>query len=65
MFRIRQTVKGFVVERKKTFLFFSYWRVYISYPAIEKPFYYETYNDALEDLLSEIKYDVNRNSPRF
>lgn len=66
-FRIRyvneDNRKGYVVEYKKRFLFFTYWTHFISYAGLPSvPFYYISEERARKDMLKEIEWDERRQS---
>ncbi len=63
MFRIRKIEKGWIVERKKTFLFFSLWVSYIDYSGLPtKAFPFESYNRAMINLQDKVAKETHKNS---
>jgi hypothetical protein len=66
-FRIRKIEnKGFLVEQKQfkwsLFGIGSYWTHFISYNGLpSEPFYYDTFDRALEDFKKELSYELIRN----
>jgi len=63
-FRIKEYLKGLVVEIQKTTWYGKkYWTHFISVAGIESmPWYHGSYEFAMTSLLSEIRVETNRNS---
>lgn len=62
-FRIVESEKGFLVEKQifkwTIFGLRKEWIHFISYSGLsEQPFYFETFDSALENMLKEIKWDI-------
>ena len=62
-FRITKSELGFLVEIQKTkwtlFGLIKYWTHFISYAGVsEKPFYYSTFEIAINEMLKEIRWEV-------
>jgi len=53
--RIKQYKKGYAVEVKQKRMFGHRWVNVMAYNGSEDPFYYRTYQGALDDLLKMIK----------
>jgi len=53
--RIKQYKKGYAVEVKQKRLFGHRWVNVVAYNGSEEPFYYHTYQGAMDDLLKMIK----------
>lgn len=62
-FRIKKYSKGYLVEIEKSkwalFGIKKYWVHYVSYGGLsEHPFYYDTFETALKEMLKKIKYEI-------
>jgi hypothetical protein len=62
MFRIKKYKEGYVVEIKRNFFGFTYWKHYISYSGLDKPFYFSSYLNAEDELIFKIRKNVVINS---
>lgn len=57
--RIKQyKIKGYAVEVKQKRLFGHRWVNVVAYNGSKEPFYYHTYQEALDDFLRMIKWGV-------
>lgn len=56
--RIKQYQKGYAVEVKQKRLFGYRWVNIVSYNGSDEPFYYSTYQGALDNLLKMIKWEL-------
>lgn len=67
MFRIKKYPKGFVVEiEKRKWWGKKYWTHFISVAGINiMPWYYKTFDAAIQGLQDEVKYQAYRNVRKY
>ncbi len=58
MYRLKHYKKGWIVEIKRTRIFFTVWTPITTYAGLDTPFYYQTKKDALEGALDEIRKQI-------
>lgn len=62
--RIRETKKGFLIEQKiLKFLVLKTWQVIGTYRGLDDPYYFDSYEGAEEALITDLKFDIAKNSP--
>lgn len=63
MFRIVKTDKGYRVDIRKKFLFFGYWTHFTHAAGLPNvPWYFSSYNNAINDTLWKLKRIIEENS---
>lgn len=66
MYRIRKTEKGYLTEKQVNLYFGGKWVHYLHYHGLPKdPFYFETYESALENIKNKVEFETIINSNKI
>jgi hypothetical protein len=64
MYRIRTTNRGYFAEYKYIGILRDSWLSFINYRGANEPYPFSSYDSAMEAILSEIRTEINQNSPK-